>query len=229
MRFLSTIQEISGMHPNIIDDLANLIFVGAYWVKDIFWLRLLSILGSLVVIPYYLLQSEPLWTPMMWSCVFIGINATRAWGVIKERQPISFTPDEELLYEKTFGTLSRQQFKRLMAIGEWQDLDRGYVLHSTGDPADSLLAVIRGELEARRHGRLLGYARSGDLVGVATALGHSPELYDAIVTQPARVIRWKVADLKELGSEDEKLTSILRMIAASSIAEKLIRFLQTEL
>jgi hypothetical protein len=40
------------MHLNVIDDLANLIFVGAYWVKDILWLRLMAIVGSLVVIPY---------------------------------------------------------------------------------------------------------------------------------------------------------------------------------
>jgi len=26
-----------------------------------------------VVIPYYLLQNNPLWTHMMWSCVFISI------------------------------------------------------------------------------------------------------------------------------------------------------------
>jgi len=63
------------MHLNVIDDLANLIFVGAYRVKDILWLRLLSIVGSLMAIPYYLLQTEPLWTPMMRSCVFMSINA----------------------------------------------------------------------------------------------------------------------------------------------------------
>ncbi len=48
-----------------------------------------------------------------------------------------FTGDEQLLYDKTFSALSPQQFKRLLSIGEWQDLDRGYVLHSTGDPPDS--------------------------------------------------------------------------------------------
>ena len=78
------------MYLNIIDDLANLIFVGAYWVKDILWLILLSIVGSLTVIPYYLLRTKPLWTPAMWSCVFISINATRACGIVKERRPVAF-------------------------------------------------------------------------------------------------------------------------------------------
>jgi Popeye protein conserved region len=216
------------MHLNVLDNLANLIFVSAYWVKDILWLRLLAILGSLVVIPYYLLQKDPLWTPMMWSCVFISIHATRAWGIMKERRPIAFTGDEQFLYEKTFNALSPQQFKSLLAIGEWQDLDRGYVLHCTGDPSDSVEAVVRGELEARRHGRVLGHARPGDLAGVASVLGGSPELFDATVTQPALVMRWRVVDLQKLTGTDEGLTSALRKIAAVAIAEKLIRAVQAE-
>jgi len=216
------------MHLNVIDDLANLIFISAYWVKDILLLRLLSIAGSLVVIPYYLLQAEPLWTPMIWSCVFISVHATRAWGIVSERRPVAFTDDEQLLYGKTFSELSPQQFKRLLAIGEWQDLDRGHVLHSTGDPPESLVAVVRGELEARREGRVLGRAGPGDLAGLASVLGGSPEIYDARVTQPARVMRWRVADLRELAVADERLTSALRKIAGAALAEKLIRFVQTE-
>ncbi len=216
------------MPLNILDHLANLIFVGAYWVKDILWLRLLAIVGSLVVIPYYLLRTEPLWAPTMWSCVFIGIHATRVWGIVKERRPVAFTADEQFLYEKTFSALSPQQFKRLLAIGEWQDLKRGYVLHSTGDPPDSLEAVVRGELEARRDGRLLGHTHPGDLAGLASVLGGSPELFDATVTQPARVMRWRFADLQQFAGADESLTSTLRKIAAAAIAEKLIRYVQGE-
>jgi hypothetical protein len=216
------------MHLNFLDDLANTIFIGAYWVKDILWLRLLSIVGSLVVIPYYLLQTEPLWTPTMWSCVFISIHATRAWGIKKERRPVAFTGDEQLLYDKTFGALSPQQFKRLLAIGEWQDLDRGYVLHSTGSPPDSVEAIVRGELEEGRKGRVLGHARPGDLAGLASVLGGSPELYDTTVKQPARVIRWRHADLQKLAGSDENLTSALRKIAGAAIAQKLIRIVQAE-
>ena len=214
------------MYLNALDNLSNLIFIGAYWVNDILWLRLLAMAGSLVLIPYYLFQKDPLWTPFVWSCVFITIHAIRAWGIMKERRPIAFSGDEQFLYKKTFSALSPQQFKRLLAIGEWQDLDRGYVLHSTGDPSDSLEVVVRGELEARRGGHVLGHACPGDLAGLASVLGGSPELYDATVTQPARVIRWRVTDLQELAGTDESLTSALRKIAAAAVADKLIRAVQ---
>jgi hypothetical protein len=217
------------MYLNVLDDLVNIIFIGAYRVKDILWLRLLSIVGSLMIIPYYLLQMEPLWTPTMWSLVFISIHATRAWGIMKARRPVKFAGDEQLLYDKTFSALSPQQFKRLLAIGEWQDLDRGHLLHRTGDPPNSLEAVVRGELEARRNGRVLGQARPGDLAGLAGVLGGSPELFDTIVTEPARVMRWRLEQLHDLAGVDENLTSALRKIAGAALAEKLIRFVQTEL
>jgi CRP-like cAMP-binding protein len=133
------------------------------------------------------------------------------------------------LYGKTFSALSPQQFRRLLAIGEWQDLNRGHVLHSIGDPSDSLEVVVGGELEARRHGRVLGHTGPGDLAGLATVLGGSPELFDTTVTQPARaVISWRIADLQKLAGLDESLTSVLRKLAAAAIAEKLIRAVQAE-
>ena len=39
------------MQLEAFDDAGNFVFVAAYLVKDILWLRLLSIAGSLVVLP----------------------------------------------------------------------------------------------------------------------------------------------------------------------------------
>ncbi len=214
------------MSLSVLDNLANLIFISAYWVKDILKLRLLSIVGSLVVIPYYLIRSEPLWTPMFWSCVFIGIHSVRAWGIIRERPPIKFYGDEQLLYENTFRDLSPQQFKRLLSISEWQDLGPDLVLHSTGAPSTSLEAIVRGEVEARKDGRLLGRLHRGELVGLAGLLNSSSEFYDAVVTRPTRVRRWQYQDLQELSSTDESLASTLRKIAGAAIADKLIQLIQ---
>ena len=94
--------------------------------------------------------------------------------------------------------------------------------------AINAIAVVRGELKAGRHGRVLGHAGPGDLVGVASVLSGSPELYDAMVTQPARVMRWRRADLQKLAEADESLTLALRKIAAAALADKPIRAVQDE-
>lgn len=216
------------MNLTFLDDLANLLFISAYLVKDILWLRLLSIVGSLTVLPYYLLRPEPLTTPAMWSCVFIGINATRAWGIVRERRPVPFSADEQLLYDRTFSTLSPAQFKRLLAIGTWRDLEPGYVLHATGDPPGAITAIVRGELEERRHGRVLGHAGAGDLAGLVSLLGGSVELYDATVTRPARVLCWDVVELRERTGHDAALTAALRKIAGAAVAQKLVQVVEAE-
>jgi hypothetical protein len=59
-------------------------------------------------------------------------------------------------------------------------------------------------------------------------LGGSPELYDTTVAQPARVMRWRYADLKKFVGADEGLTSELRRIAAAATAHKLIWVIQAE-
>ena len=214
------------MSLSLLDHLANLIFVSAYWVKDVLWLRLLSILGSLVILPYYFLQPEPLWPPMMWSVVFIGIHATRSWGIVQERRPLEFAGDEQVLYESTFAMLTPHQLKRLLAIGGWQDLVEGHVVHAAGDRSESLEAIVSGEVEASKDGRILGQSLQGGLLGLASLLGGSPEVYDSTVTQPTRVMRWSRRDLEELVEDDESLAAALRQIAGAAISDKLIRLVQ---
>jgi len=46
------------MRIDLFDGASNLAYVAAYLVKDILWLRILSIVGSLIVLPYFLLQPE---------------------------------------------------------------------------------------------------------------------------------------------------------------------------
>ncbi len=53
--------------------------------------------GSLVVIPYYLVANGAAVDADNVSCVFISIHPVRAWGIMKERRPVAFTGDEQLL------------------------------------------------------------------------------------------------------------------------------------
>jgi CRP-like cAMP-binding protein len=160
--------------------------------------------------------------------VFIGIHATRSWGIVRERQPVEFVGDEQLLYERAFSSLSPQQFKHLVAIGEWREFDAGHVVHLAGDSPEWLEAIVRGEVEARKDGRLLGQSVPGDLVGLASLMGDAPEVYDSTVTRAARVMRWSHRDLEELAGRDESLSAALRKIGGAAISEKLIRLLQAE-
>ena len=215
------------MRLDIFDHAGNLIFVAAYWVKDIFWLRILAIVGSLVGLPYFLLQPEPLWAPVFWTFVFVSIHVFRAWQIYRERRPVKLMPDEEILYSKTFSSLSPQQFRKLANAGQWRDLKVGQMLQSKGDAASKVTALASGALEASRDGKSLGSFGAGDLLGVACVLADSSELFDTRVTEPARVLCWDSQDLGKLAQSDPQLGSALNKLAGSTLAAKLISILQT--
>jgi CRP-like cAMP-binding protein len=56
------------------------------------------------------------------------------------------------------------------------------------DPAETLTAVLSGELEARKEGRLLGRYAAGEFIGLGCIMPDAPEFCDATLANPARVM-----------------------------------------
>ena len=211
----------------VINTAANLIFMSAYWVKDILWLRLLSIFGSLVILPYYYFQVEPLWEPMAWSCVYMIIHGFRAWGIYQERRPVELNREESDLYKLAFSSLTPQQFKKILKVGQWQDLAVGTKILAQGDPAESVTAILSGEMEARTGERVLGTYDPGDFIGLGCIMTDAKAFSDTAVIRPARVMHWNYSKLKEILDLDQDLAFALRKIAGSSLATKLMKVLQS--
>jgi CRP-like cAMP-binding protein len=66
-------------NPSYFLHAANILLLVAYSVRDILWLRLFAVAASLIALPYFILQPEPLWEPIMqilsigaWTTVEIG-------------------------------------------------------------------------------------------------------------------------------------------------------------
>lgn len=57
--------------------IANVLYLVSYWVKDMRTLRLLTIAGIILLIPYYISQREPLYAAALWNVVFLGFNLYR--------------------------------------------------------------------------------------------------------------------------------------------------------
>ena len=72
-------QERNDMNLNYFLDIANVILLVGYSVRDILWLRLLAVASSFISIPYFALQPTLLQTPIIWSCVFATINLFQSW------------------------------------------------------------------------------------------------------------------------------------------------------
>src|SRR5438270_12202123 len=86
---------------HIAGHLASVLTMVAYLLKDILWLRLLTILSCFAGIAFnYFVPATPLWTIIYWNLLFAAINIVQCAIIIRERSGIQFKDDEKELHEK---------------------------------------------------------------------------------------------------------------------------------
>ena len=78
--------------PNLFSHAANLLLLVGYSLSDVLWLRLLAAVSSLIVIPYFVLQPVPMWTPIGWNAVLVAVNLFQSWRLFAERRAAKLTP-----------------------------------------------------------------------------------------------------------------------------------------
>ena len=82
---------------------ANVLFLLSYLVRDILWLRLLTIVAIGSLLPYY--AGNGLYPPIYWNSVFIAINVYQIYRLLMERRPVRLTLEQQRLYRLGFDRL----------------------------------------------------------------------------------------------------------------------------
>ena len=127
----------------ILLNTANIIFLAAFMAKKIVWLRLLTITGMMVSIPYYLYFHEAtMWNNIFWVCTYALINLVMLFVIYLESRPIKLSDLEQKIYSMTFKSLRLREFKHLIDHGSLEELqpDEGLVTRDT--ELDSLMYVV---------------------------------------------------------------------------------------
>src|SRR5438132_5336214 len=109
--------------------LASMLTMIAYILKDILWLRLLTILSCIAGITFnYFVPATPLWSVIGWNVLFAAINIIQIAIIVRERSGIHFTEEEQELHETLFKQFAPFEFMKLLRIGKWSQAKSGDVL-----------------------------------------------------------------------------------------------------
>ncbi|MCG8543471.1 MAG: popeye domain-containing protein, partial [Alphaproteobacteria bacterium] len=138
---------------DVLVNVANVVYLVSYSVRDILWLRIMTVLGALLLLPYYYLQASPLWAPMGWNLVFMAINVFWITKLLLERRPVQFTDDERKLYQLAFRHLSEHDALKLFRLGTWTTVPAGTALLTQGHAVDAVTLIAGGEVAVDLDGR----------------------------------------------------------------------------
>jgi hypothetical protein len=213
------------LKPNYLVNLSSILTLISFSVSSILSLRLLAIGAQLTFIPYCLMQSPPLWTPVVWNGLFLAVNLVNVVLLLLEKRPVKFTPDEQKLYDLAFSDFNRREFLKLLTLGEWQQGKKGDILVSANEPNTRISLLSSGEAIAIVEGRELTKIPEGKLLGIPSVLVGNSMLVTIQLNSPARYFCWQIEPLRKFLDKQPELRMKLRQIVSYDLA-KSIQLLQ---
>lgn len=201
--------------------IANAIYLCSYLVKDILWLRLLSVVAGVFLLGYYLWMPTPVWAAIAWNLLFAAINLWRIRLLLLERRPVRLRPDELLLYELAFRRLTEREFAKLLAIGTWNDVPAGERLVRQGETLDQVMILASGRVRVEAKGNVLAELWAGCFVGeMSFVTGQIPNA-DVVAMEPTRTVSWRDEVLRKLLDKNLELRAAMQQVIGEDLVAKL--------
>lgn len=169
---------------------ANVLYLVSYAVRDILWLRVLTVVAAALLIPYYAMQVVPLNAAIEWNVVFIAINVYWIVRLIIERRPVHLAADEERLRKLSFPSLTAREARDLYAKGTWDDIapNTSVLVHDRDSSRFSV--ILRGDSDVIYHGATISKLGEGQFVGVLDLQADGLSDLDVVTRTAMRVMCW---------------------------------------
>lgn len=200
---------------------ANVLFLLSYLVRDILWLRTLTIVAIASLLPYY--AGNGLYAPIAWNGVFIAINLFQVYRLLLERRPVRLSLEQQRLYRLGFDRLSPRDFLRLLECARWESVDDEVVLVEQGRALERLTVLAEGAARVEVDGQWVSALGPGQFVGEMSYISGEPACARVTAERGGRCVHWSRATLERLLSDRSDLRASLQNIIGTDLACKLRR------
>lgn len=201
---------------------ANALYLCSYLLRDILWLRVLTVMAGLCMVPFYFACAErPLWAPIGWVALFTVVNLVQIVLLLAERVPRGLADADRELYERVFPDLSVGEFRRILRMATVRDVPAGETVVEQGRPVADMMVLTAGAMDVRRDGRVLATLRPGQFIGEMSFISRQSASADVVATAPSRLLAWSQPGLAGVLDSDAALALKMRGILGRDVVAKL--------
>ena len=197
---------------------ANVLYLFAFMVRDILWLRILTVVAAACLIPYFYFRPEPLMTPIYWNLVFTALNVYWICRLLLERLPVKLSADEQRLCELVFRTMTPREMITLLKLATWENAETGECFVDRGKPLDRLMVIHSGKACAEVDGRNVTELQPGHFIGSISYVTEEKSPANVVALEPTRYVSWPKAKLQDFMSKNPDLHSALKTTLAIDLA-----------
>ena len=197
--------------------IAYVIILASFLVKDVLWLRALSVLGGFMWIAFFATLGAVDWGGIAWNTFFGLINLWHIIRIIMERRPVQLSERERELKHKVCPELSDRRWLELINLGERLEAEHPIVIE--GQSADAVYLLSRGEAQASRTGgeQILS---SGEIIGGVSYLTGQPSKERVECAVQSELLRWTTVELKGHLEQHPEVLSVFQRLVGHEIARQ---------
>lgn len=200
---------------------ANVLYLFSYLVRDILWLRVLTVVAAVTLCLWTYTQIMSPWAPIAWNAVFIAINAYQIRQLLLERRPVNLSEREQRVYQRVFRSLTPREFVKLLAVGQWKIADTGEQLVEQGVPLSDMMVIVDGKVDVAVNGSCVAKLDEGSFVGEISFLTGDTPGASVVAIDSTSYIAWPIERLRTFLRDNAELRAAWQLVIGTDLAYKL--------
>ena len=195
----------------------------SFLVKDILYLRLVSVLASLFSVFYnFYIPVEPMWIAIGWNFVFISLNLYHIAVLIYEKRPVQMSPKYKELYETMFKDMTPVEFLKITKIADWIHFKEGEVITQQKHTVDTLNLIYNGTVNVTVDGKKVAQLKDGQFVGEMSFLTEKPATATCVVKHDTELLVWPQKEFKDLLKRNPSLYFTIQSLLSAQVSSALV-------
>ena len=195
----------------------------SFLVKDIFWLRMVSIAASLFSVFYnYTIPAEPMWLAINWNFIFIVVNAYHIGVILYEKRAVKMDSKNEELYQTLFSEMTPVEYLKVSRAAKWETVKAGERLITQGMPVPDLYLIYNGTVDVLVDNDPIAQLKDGEFVGEMSFLTEKVATATCKVKYDTICLVWKQREFKELLKRNPSLYFTIQSVLSAQVSDKLV-------
>ena len=195
----------------------------SYLVKDIMYLRILSIVASLFGMFFnYTVPAEPLWLPIGWNAIFVMVNIYHISVLLYEKRPVQMDDKNTELYNTLFKDMTPVEYLKISKAACWKTYQTGDVLIRQLHLVPDLILIYNGTIDVEVDGNKVAELRDGQFVGEMSFLTEKSATATCVVKHPTECLVWKQQEFKDLLKRNPSLYFTIQSLLSAQVSSNLV-------
>ena len=195
---------------------ANALILCSFLVRDIFWLRVVSIIASIVFCTYFLLHEPKLITATIWNMVFVSVNVVQLVVEWRARAKIPLSSEGTFIHKIVFKGLAPRDVQDLVKRASRHEIEKGNPLFNKNNQSDTLTLIVSGQVKPKNQAVMA----PGTLIGIRGFLTNRFETIEAQATENTLCLIWPHQAIRDWADANKERHSELMQTMSLALAQE---------